>query len=460
MLNALEIKRPLVGSIVRGWRWFLAVGVGLFLVTWQGPYIVKSLYSPNRAPRDFFQEWASAKNVWTGLPVYAPHEQTIPLYLGRPARPGPNFVGVNAHPPVSVLLVLPLAGLDYSRAHFLWNLLSLAALAISAAIMARALGIGFSPLALLGVVVVLLSGPIEQHLFHGQLNLVLLLLIVVVWWADRSGLPGWAGTILGLAAAIKFVPAVIFLYFALQRRWSAILAGAASFLVACLTALAILGPETLRVYIEDASPQVAEWRSCYSNNSLAGFWHKLLDPGSKGDRVEPIVRAPALARWLTAGSCIGILALVAAGIRRARGNGQSDLAFALAVVACVLISPVAWDHYSVLLLLPLVLVWRNAPTFGPTWCALLVIAGILWQPHWRIYAYGEWLFGTENLRSISPIHVLTIFSLQFYALLALFGLLLWEVSKRRQSHEIDDQPEAQARVGVNPRLRFGLVSND
>src|SRR5271156_4339864 len=47
---------------------------------------------------DFYQEWASAHNYWSGLPIYTPHSTTIPRYLGLVANPIPA-IEYNIHPP-------------------------------------------------------------------------------------------------------------------------------------------------------------------------------------------------------------------------------------------------------------------------------------------------------------------------------------------------------------------------
>src|ERR1700722_4158402 len=98
-------------------RWPLWVGLAAIVCALQGPAFLRDLRPPLDRGLDFFQDWASARNRTEGLPVYTRHEVTATRYLGvRVAPDDPFFVPVNAHPPTSVLLAMPLARLGYSDA--------------------------------------------------------------------------------------------------------------------------------------------------------------------------------------------------------------------------------------------------------------------------------------------------------------------------------------------------------
>ena len=50
--------------------------------------------------------------TWPACRCILPHAQTMPLYLGRPQADWERDIAYNAHPPTSVLLALPVTGLD------------------------------------------------------------------------------------------------------------------------------------------------------------------------------------------------------------------------------------------------------------------------------------------------------------------------------------------------------------
>src|SRR5262249_406963 len=150
-----------------------------------GPSFVTSLYPPREKILDFFQEWASARNWFEGLPVYEHQGTTMQRYLGFEARPGTFGIERNAHPPTSVLLALPFGRLDYSGAFLAWSLLSLATLPASIWILLRQLKLTVSLWALVPAVTLLLAcNPLRQQVNQGQLNLILLFLVVTIWAAE------------------------------------------------------------------------------------------------------------------------------------------------------------------------------------------------------------------------------------------------------------------------------------
>ena len=79
---------------------------------------------------DFFQDYASARNVLGGLRPYERHERTLQLYVenGGVIDPGTIKFKVNAHPPSSILFFLPFGLLPYGLSYLAWNLISAACL--------------------------------------------------------------------------------------------------------------------------------------------------------------------------------------------------------------------------------------------------------------------------------------------------------------------------------------------
>jgi hypothetical protein len=246
------------------------------------------------------------------------------------------------------------------------------------------------------------------------------LLIAGIWAAHRSQKPSLAGTLLGLATAVKLFPAVLFLYFILRRQWKTALVGAGCFVGITLATAAVVGPETYSSYLRDVCPKIAEWRSVAHNNSLPALWYKLFDPGAKSEQIHPIVRYPAIAKIGALGCCAAILSLLTIVTIRGRSIASDDLAFGLTVTAMLLVSPVTWGHYFVILLLPLALIWSRLPTSrgvnGIFWGILIVLAV---KPIHLWHLFGLWDWRTTP---VTPWHSVTALSAQLYALLGLFAL--------------------------------------
>jgi len=374
--------------------------------------------------RDFVQEWASARNYLEGRPVYELQEISLARHLGYRRRPDHFFLERNVHPPTSILLAVPLGRLSYPDAFLAWNVFSLMLLLVSLYLTARQLRIALTPwLVLAAYTLLLVCNPLHQQICQGQLNLVLLVLIVGAWSADRSGCPGAAGVLLGAAAAIKLFPGFLFLYFVLQGRWRAVAAGAASFIVLTLGTAAILGIESYRDYIVEVIPTLGSWRSSWPNVSLPGFWSKLFDPASVVGTTTPLLRSPLLARAGTWISCALVVTAAAVVARRAQSRAECDHAFATCLTAMLLVTPIVWDHYFLLLLLPVVLLWIRLPASGLIRWDFRLILLVLWLTPslwWQLFLGVDRV--TWTVAVASPWQTLTALSFQTYGLLGLFAL--------------------------------------
>jgi len=407
----------------RRWIWAtLAVSIGLF----RGPKFIRNIRPGNWELRgsypDFAQEWFSARNYFESFPIYAELAVAAERYgLGR-LNPSRNLIIINAHPPSSVLLALPLARLDFETAFIAWNLASLLLLALSTWLVGRGLRIPFPAWSVFpATVLLLLCDPLYQQIHQGQLNLVLLALLCGTWAAERAGRPRLAGVLIGAATAIKILPAFLLAYYVLRRRWLIVVSGAISLgLVTGLTA-AIFGLDAYRSYIQLAVPEIYWFRVAWNNNSLAGFWCRLFDTLPWKERYlwrsDPLWYSPALAHVGYWASAAVVAAVTAGAARRARSQDDDDRAFGLAITAMLLVSPLVWEHYFVLLLIPLAVCWRDiTPRRATGWLFGIVVLGIWLRPT-VVWA----LTGGEG-RVARPLENLTVISYQFYALLALFVL--------------------------------------
>ena len=275
----------------------------------------------------------------------------MPLYLGRPQADWERDIAYNAHPPTSVLLALPVTGLDLPDAVLAWNLVTLAALLASLAIVATGLP-ELKDLFLPVGVLLPFCLPIYGNFQQGQLTFILVLLVTSAWALDRSGRPGAAGLMIGAAASIKLFPAYLVVYFAARGRWRAVFGAAAAFAALNLAAAAVLGREACADYVRIVLPSMEKFQSYGFNLSFSGFLHKLFDPASERGWIAPLWYSPAAARYGALLSGLLATALVIWASRRAGTRDQRDLAFAIAATAMLLVSPITWDYSLPLLLLP------------------------------------------------------------------------------------------------------------
>jgi alpha-1,2-mannosyltransferase len=293
------------------------------------------------------------------------------------------------------------------------------------------------------VTLLLWCNPLRQQLNQGQINLVLLLLLTSTWAAWRSGRPWWAGVFLGTATALKLFPGFFFLFFLIRRQWSVVAAGAVAFAAWTAASAAVVGVDAYRGYVDRALPNVVEYRGSWLNDSVGGFWHRLFDPGTRHAPVQPIVRSPLIAKLATYASCAVLAGAMAWCVWRARSRGELDRAFGQTTTAMLLVSPVTWDHYFVMLLLPLVLLWRDLPRGGWQRPAFYILVGILWITpalFWWIgmrVSLGDWLGYTAV-----PSQSATAISIPFYALLGLFALDVATVRRGADGRKFAQTPRS------------------
>lgn len=248
------------------------------------------------------------------------------------------------YPPFAALAMLSLAAMGRHTAIAASLLVNLASLAVVLRVLAgpgwRRHGWFRWSLALCALA---LFEPLRDTVSFGQVNLVLLALVLGDAWLLGTGRGRWAGAGIGLAAAVKLTPALFIALLLLARRWrAAAVAGCVALAATGLAAWA--DPGASRFYWTGALWDTSRvGRLDYvSNQSLQGVLARLGEPD----------------RALWAGAVLLVLCGWAWRARRAVAAADWPAAFALTGAAACLVSPVTWVHHLVWLLPSLVVLAR------------------------------------------------------------------------------------------------------
>ena len=278
-----------------------------------------------------------------GMPIY-PEPTRDNIVLGNPA----------VYPPVFILLSVPLALIPVTVASWLWFWV------LGGCVVAA--------LWILGVrdwrcYVIALTSPVVIHgLFYGNLTIVIVLLVALGWrYRDRATL---AGIALGAAVAAKLFVWPVVVWLVLTRRYRAAAWAVVSALVLIFGAWALIGFEGLGDY-----PKLLRVvQDVYAVRSISVS----TVAGSLGASVRVAVALALLAGI----ALLGVAAFVA------RRQGGDRRAFALAVGACIVASPIVWPNYAALLFVPIAITW---PRLSPAWFFGYVIAlvGRSHRRRWR-----------------------------------------------------------------------------
>jgi alpha-1,2-mannosyltransferase len=265
---------------------------------------------------DFLAYHGAAARVLAGERLYDPSVQVT------------GGFGLFYYPPPLVLAILPFALLSASAASWAWLAMSVAMLVGAIWLMPVRSTVRWATLLLAG-----LSWPVAYALKLGQVGPLLLFLFAIGWrWLDRPVAVGVSGAV---GAIVKLQPGLILVWALVTRRWAAVVVGAAVLLGSAIIATLVAGGPSIW----------PDFITLIRNLSDPVTTPHNFTPGAIAFQAGAPV---ALAAVLQLGSTIAVVALVAFAALRL----PADASYLATVVASQLLSPVLWDHYALLLLLP------------------------------------------------------------------------------------------------------------
>jgi hypothetical protein len=264
---------------------------------------------------DFLAYHQAARRILDGLPLYdLAYEEA-------------GGFGLFYYPPPFAVLLLPLGLLDPTVATWLWTALLLGAFGLGVRLMPVASTVRWTTVLLAG-----LSWPFLYALKLGQIGPILFLLFAAGWrWLDD---PVRLGASAGVGAILKIQPGLVLVWALLTRRFRAVLAGGVLIVVAALVAAVVTGPRSWLDY--------------------AVLLRAVSDPITTAHNFTPGAMAWQLgapipvAVTVQAGATLLVLGAVVVAALRA----SAEASYLVVVVASQLLSPILWDHYALLLLLP------------------------------------------------------------------------------------------------------------
>jgi alpha-1,2-mannosyltransferase len=259
-------------------------------------------------------------------------------------------------------------------------LVGVAALGVTVWIAFRSLG--WRSRSLLGATL-LLGGlalwlePVQRGLFLGQVELVLMALIV--WDMCQDDRRRWKGAATGIAAGIKLVPGLFIVYLLLTRRYRAAAVAAGAFVVTMGIGFVFLPHESSHFwapgYFLDASR--TGFVGATNNQSLRGIITRLAGSVGAGQAV-----------WLPVAAVTVIAGLAAAVALHRRGRTFEGLM--TCALTGLLVSPISWDHHWVwivpgLAVLCSLAVWARAAAARAGWIGAAIAVAIIfggWPKLW------------------------------------------------------------------------------
>jgi alpha-1,2-mannosyltransferase len=286
-----------------------------------------------------------------------------PLYEGSSAAAG--FIG----PPFQAVFFAPFAAFDAVNrqlARLLWYAVNLVCLAAGVrwtlkawAATRKNLGLSCGPwLPGLFAPLVAVLMPLQTNFEHQNMNALLLGLLAGAMSSLTVGWPITAGVFVGAATALKAFPALLIVYFAVRRHWSACGAAVVTAIVLTFAPALVYGPsgsiETLGMFFRIAG---SGWPIRGNNQSLLAAISRLIEPststGVDGPGAAPLVVGVFIVAALT----LIVAAVLVLMTRPISATAPPEMA--AAITLAVLLAPIAWDHYWVLLLPAFVILYYS-----------------------------------------------------------------------------------------------------
>jgi hypothetical protein len=393
---------------------------------------------PQRAyTHDFSVFYTSAIALHDGLNPYtadlAPIGQRLGVYIGALRH--------STDTPAALLFFQPFSMATLPNSHSIWIAMNAAALMVSLIILIapQYSGLDIRMALVIGALALLYAPTTENFLFSQRQPLVLLLLVLTMRALDRER-EGAAGLLLGLAVAYRVFPILIAGYFIIRRQWRPLIFMGLGLVIVGAITVATLGVPLCASYVDGMQSAMLVWRDP-TDVALRAFCFRVffyLDGLPPDGRFE-VLRFVTI----TTGQIV-IVALTAwPTYQRRRQAGLDRRTFGLWVAAAIVLSPLSWIHYMVLLIIPFVEIASAAEQHNchprAIWAAIAsyVLIGITRGLREVVVGATWWEHGIKYLAEGSSVALLLGF-------LAAWWLATESIGSRGRENRMQPSPAMEA----------------
>jgi alpha-1,2-mannosyltransferase len=260
------------------------------------------------------------------------------------------------YPPFAALLFAIVAGLKFTTLKLAMTVANICALAITVWLAFGLAGTRDRYWRLAGTLLItaltLWFDPVSQTLSFGQVNLLLMMLVVAdLSLADRRLIKG-AGT--GIAAGIKITPLIFSAHLLVTRRFRAFAVSIGTLVATVLIGFLVVPHESVKYWLKGTFYSAGHLGSNYGGNqSLYGMIQRLTHNGHHMQIY-----------WMTAALIVAVGGLTLSVWAHRRGDKL--LAVCVSAVTGLLISPISWNHHWVWAVPVLVWTFARLPRSLPT----------------------------------------------------------------------------------------------
>jgi len=378
--------------------------------------------------KDNSQFYLMGKAIQQGLNPYTNLSELAKIWMPKwTPHPFPC-----PYPPFVALLCVPLAEIPIHTLVWYWAFIDFTFLVTMVLLLWKWWG---SKMNILWFPVVLslllLCESVHRELRGGQIVGFLACLFVLTWLSAKDGKNILAGLLLGIILSIKIIAWPLVLCLLLCRKWISSAISIIVFGISNMLALYYLGLNTVLDYYTRVSKFSVDFWGGYQDNMALSAWGKRLFSGiGWGCYIQPVYKFPALVPMFNILIPFTVFLIIFYMMTRTK---SFDTRFGLACFASVLLSPVIWIFYFLLLAVPICLLYKRLLQHQAStelWILTIIPTALLYCPaqSWFIYATA---FGFGPQKSITFNSGL----LTLMPIFAMFWLLwvFWQTDKLERS---------------------------
>ncbi len=311
-------------------------------------------------PYDFPQDYIAGRQLLAGKTLYPP--DFVTMYKNLLASSGgavnPQINHLNAHPPFTALLLYPLWLFSFHNAAVIWGALTiLCSFAISLLLMkAGDASLMYVPLLSLFI---LAWPPFQANVAVGQVSVLVALFISAGWYLYKKHKDLLAGIFIALATMLKFYPGLLLLYFLFEKNYKFFWSSVAGIVIIMVLTL-ILTKNDVFHFLFTILPADSKYSGAdIGNLSINGYFAKLF-LSVKAYYTTGAFAASENYVLKNIGVAIAVALLLFYGALSMRTYSyDNDLGFSVFIILSLLLSPICWNHYLTLLLLPLIILIKE-----------------------------------------------------------------------------------------------------
>ncbi len=406
-------------------------------------YAYNGLFRPLFTEKIDFEAYYNAALAFRyGAPIYQPMVDFFgagPLHYEGPLP--------YVYPPGFVLLLSPLAYLDFKVASVCWLLFNHLLFFSGVLMLMKSISKTYSKVETGTMVFVSMNfTPLFVDYLIGQSNIILFFLITSALYLFRRGKSVYAGGMLALAFSIKIIPGLLLIYMLWKRQYKVFAGGLVVILLLFMYSLLFFKMGLFEWYFKFMLKQ-SLFDAFHDNHSLTGFFTRLM---SHSIWVRGVFENPvALRICILLASVFILIGFFYLTRKRCHPSDDRTLReYGLGVATMLLLSKLTTTPYLVMMLLPLLILVKDMFEHRPsyTWCSVLAVAyGIIatWQP----LPAGKFL-DMDSFKLLMNGYPANLFSLQFFAILGIWSYFAFGSPHMKPSeNHVDNGKMNQERRG-------------